>query len=242
MENKDVVVDLFWTGGWDSTFRLIQLLDEGYTVQPHYIKDNDRRSTCREIEAMEEIRSLLINKYEFGNTLLSTLISEKNQINNNPEIDDAYLSAINICYIGEQYRWLPKYCKDKGIEKIEFSVQNNSFIRENYRNSNYPYDPLFNRLEFPLINSSKKSMKDWCDKRGYFEVIEKSWFCHNPTKKGKACGRCNPCIIVVEEGLGYRLPPSAKIRYFLRINSRIKSLVKRFPKFYAFLFRIKHKA
>jgi len=40
------VVNLLWTGGWDSTFRLLQLiLDTRATIQPVYVIDTARRSS-----------------------------------------------------------------------------------------------------------------------------------------------------------------------------------------------------
>ena len=43
---------LFWTGGWDSTFRLLQLLlEENKIVQTHYVIRSEQ-STGQEIDTM----------------------------------------------------------------------------------------------------------------------------------------------------------------------------------------------
>lgn len=34
--------NVLWTSGWDSTFRIIQLIKEGREVQPYYIIDVNR--------------------------------------------------------------------------------------------------------------------------------------------------------------------------------------------------------
>ncbi len=40
-----IITHLFWTGGWDSTFRLLQLLlDEHKAVQTYYLLDSFRAS------------------------------------------------------------------------------------------------------------------------------------------------------------------------------------------------------
>jgi len=50
-------VNLLWTGGWDSTFRLLYLVFvEKRRVQPYYIVDTERRSTLNELKTMHLIR------------------------------------------------------------------------------------------------------------------------------------------------------------------------------------------
>ena len=47
-------VNLLWTGGWDSTFRLLSLvLIKRKPVQPFYVIDVGRVSTIREIKTMQ---------------------------------------------------------------------------------------------------------------------------------------------------------------------------------------------
>jgi hypothetical protein len=53
-------IHLLWTGGWDSTFRLIDLaLTRKFRVQPYYLLDVSRRSTGHELLAMTRLRDLL---------------------------------------------------------------------------------------------------------------------------------------------------------------------------------------
>jgi hypothetical protein len=52
---------LLWTGGWDSSFRLLQLvLVERRPVRPIYVIDTGRPSTLFELRAMEAIRAGLL--------------------------------------------------------------------------------------------------------------------------------------------------------------------------------------
>ena len=56
--DRDVPVQLFWTGGWDSTFQLLRLLlDQRAPVVPYYLLRDRRTSTTHELEAMERIRA-----------------------------------------------------------------------------------------------------------------------------------------------------------------------------------------
>ena len=53
-------VNLLWTGGWDSTFRLLQLLLlHRVAVAPHYLEDPTRASTQIELETMARIADQL---------------------------------------------------------------------------------------------------------------------------------------------------------------------------------------
>lgn len=63
MAKKEAVL-LLWTGGWDSTFRLLQLLhDTDADVQPLYLVDEGRGSTPREIETMRTIRAKIERRW-----------------------------------------------------------------------------------------------------------------------------------------------------------------------------------
>ena len=72
-EKSNNIIHLFWTGGFDSTFRLCQaLIDENKIVQPYYLtgKIDDCRS-CKlerknkefEINTMKKIIDFLREKY-----------------------------------------------------------------------------------------------------------------------------------------------------------------------------------
>ena len=50
-------INLLWTSGWDSTFRLLQLVvEQKVSVQPIYIIDTGRASTLTEIKSMDIIK------------------------------------------------------------------------------------------------------------------------------------------------------------------------------------------
>lgn len=54
-------VPLLWAGGWDSTFRLLQLLlIQRSAVQPVYVVSTERRITMRELRAMRQIREVVL--------------------------------------------------------------------------------------------------------------------------------------------------------------------------------------
>jgi len=51
-------VSIFWTGGYDSSFRVCQLSRLNIEIQPYYLSDN-RRSEKNELNAIREITEFL---------------------------------------------------------------------------------------------------------------------------------------------------------------------------------------
>nr|WP_286173257.1 MULTISPECIES: 7-cyano-7-deazaguanine synthase [Halomonas] len=189
---------------------------------------------------MRRLRELLENHPGVSGQLYESKIVSRYDYPAVEEIQEAYNELIKIRYIGDQYRWIPEYCRHEGLDSIEVSVESdNEFLRKHYNDEEYPFGVLFQSLEFPLIKYSKIDMKEWCEKQGFMDVMELTWFCHTPTKAGSPCGTCRPCIIVMERGLDYRMPLSARYRYHLRILPRIKGFLKRYSRIYAVLVKTK---
>ena len=52
--NVKGIVQIFWTGGWDSSFRVLQLSKKDVLIQPIYLDDN-RASADNELRAIDSI-------------------------------------------------------------------------------------------------------------------------------------------------------------------------------------------
>ena len=80
--------DIFWTGGLDSTYRVLELLlCKKRKVQPYYIIDPDRSSTLYELKAIEKIKSILnLRDSRTNETLLPLKLVSKTDIKKNEEI------------------------------------------------------------------------------------------------------------------------------------------------------------
>src|SRR5687768_2173151 len=102
MENP---VKLLWTGGWDSTFRLLDLLlVKKRAVQPYYIISRSRQSCEMEIKTMEKIRNLIFKKNpETRKMLLPLITKERNSIAISKDITEKYNQLFSITYLGDQY-------------------------------------------------------------------------------------------------------------------------------------------
>lgn len=248
MSEKEVV-NLLWTSGWDSTYRLVDLLLKGKIVQPHYIKFNDRESTDMELNRMEEIKEFLISKKPIlKNRILPSIIVDSESIIINKNIQESHNRIVKDNYLGKQYVLIASYARecdfdlelsihsdDKAYEIIKDYIELIEEDKDKYykiiANSKSDAAEVFKDMRFPLLDTSKIEMENKAIANGFDDVLEMTWFCHRPTKKGKPCGMCNPCIYTVEEGLGRRMPLTSRIKAkpvkILKSLKLIKSLRKK---------------
>ena len=232
-------VKLFWTGGWDSTFRLIQLvLTYKKTVQPYYIIDHNRNSLLHEFRAMANIKNGLIRKNpDIKDLILPTIFKELNGISEIKTISESYCKLIKVETIAIQYEWLARFCADEEITDMEICNETAIYDADNrsrrlmgddlkkiesdygnyYKLSNKTQNKdlynIYGNFDFPVFDYTKLDMFQLAQKEKFVEVLKLTWFCLMPTKFSNPCGKCHPCRVVYREGLKWRLPLTAKFRY-----------------------------
>ncbi len=224
-------VEIFWTGGYDSTFRVVQLSRLDITVQPYYLSDK-RIAESYELAAIEKITELIKNHPDTRCELLPIVyVSVEDRPQPIPETKEAYDRIFSKTWLGNQYVWLADFAAEhrgvelsieKGTNPVKLISQNGGFdkkhspeIGEYYvvsEETDKDYRALFGNFTLPLLDYSKLDMKDFFLKHGYDEIMKATWFCHSPIN-GKPCGKCNPCKGVVEEGMAERLDEEALVRY-----------------------------
>ncbi len=231
-------VNLLWTGGWDSTFRLLQLLLlHRIPVVPHYLQDPTRASTQTELRTMARIGDYLREVYPHTRELLQPLrIAAVAEIPDDPEIADALREIRQRIFIGSQYAWLPAFCKHHAIVDMELCVHVDdkvqallrSFVMEFEQPGGYRsirVDPahagsaefrLFRHFSFPLFHIDKLGMGRQAEAEGWDAIMDMTWFCHTPVRDAP-CGICAPCVYTIEEGLARRIPASRRaLSFFYR--------------------------
>lgn len=250
MQKSDTsTVNLFWTGGWDSTFRLLQLiLLREKRVQPFYIIDEHRLSTGVEIRSMKMIKERLFKRYpKTKNLLLPTIFKEVFDISSNQTLTNNYNKILEHNFIGLQYEWLARFCSETGINGIEICVEKDSkayrtlktFIIQSgagkdfyytldVKYQNTPEYELFRFFIFPVFNLTKLEMQTIAKYEGFDDFLELTWFCHTPINYDRPCGVCTPCVAVIEDGLGRRVPFRSRMRYYRRFHLRLNKLLRRF--------------
>lgn len=230
-------VKLLWTGGWDSTFRLLQLaVFERRAVRPFYLIDLGRRSTKLEILAMERIREHLLADYpDLKGRIFPTRYAEVAGLSLNTSISGAYWRVVSRNFIGEQYDWLSRWRAANDIRNVELCIHRDDELHkaiERYvaefredgrtvcrldeRFADTDEFLLFRHFSFPLFNLTKLDMLTTARAHGLGSYMEMTWFCHNPSSGATPCGICNPCRYAIEEGLGYRVPLLGRGKYHVQ--------------------------
>jgi 7-cyano-7-deazaguanine synthase in queuosine biosynthesis len=228
-------VHLAWTGGWDSTFRVLSLISQhSCCIQPYYVIDRQRRSWPIEIETMHKIQEACRqDPSTFIGTIRQPIFVEKETIAADELITAQYKQLRNRVYLGVQYDWLARLAKSLSIQSLELGVQGQghffSIVRQHIESKqgsltrtyvihpDAPQDLQFLRyFEFPIINVSKGEMERIAKERGFYPILEKSWFCFAPLKGLRPCGTCNPCKYAIEGGMARRIGWHGLIRYYTK--------------------------
>jgi 7-cyano-7-deazaguanine synthase len=245
-------INIFWTGGWDSTFRIIQLAEKKVIIQPYYLKDN-RKSEKLELGTIklltEEILKLKTTKCQI-NELISMKVSD---VENDNDITNAYnklkaefKSISKGQILGSQYEWLARFSKN--IDNLELGIEKGSKVIDainifgelqekncqirgayysiNKANSSKDLINVFGNYHYPLLNFSKLKMKQIAEEKGAIDIMNKTWFCHRP-KNNKPCGSCNPCMQTIDFGLRYRFDKKSLFNYRIKkIKKSLKEIFK----------------
>ncbi len=211
-ETNKKVVHLLWTGGWDSTFRLLELLfEERRIVQPHYVMRSEQCSGT-EIDTMVKIRRHLTRNHPEQRKLLQPLIIKDDiSIKPNQKIAEEFEKLNKEIKINEQYQILARYCVQKKISEAELSI---IALEKDIINSGF-----FGTFTFPLLDMTKKEMLLKAKQNGWMEIMKMTSFCRRP-KNGRPCGLCGPCTDALESGLIFRLPIRSRIVGFLQLPFR----------------------
>jgi len=247
-------VDILWTGGWDSSFRLLQLLLlHRREVVPHYLLDPTRASTRAEVQAMQDIRDALFREHPHTRDLLQPLRTfDISLLAPDAAITDAFSQIAAERFIGSQYDWLARFGKQSGIGDLELAagyrggriqaiiaglmVKTDQHGLVSYRidprHSNTREFTVFGGFSFPLYELDKQETATIAAAQGWMEILAMSWFCHKPGARNEPCGYCNPCLYAVDEGFGWRIPRRNRMkgslyRTFVRpLKSPAKALLR----------------
>jgi len=258
-------VNIFWTGGFDSTFRICQLSVLNIEIQPYYI-DMGRKSMPQELKAISAISDFIRKKNTTKCKLLPLKIVKTKEISPDKQITDSFNIIYNAADIGTQYEWLARFARqinmklELGFERVphgdrvdrylesygkfrEASIITDDGIIEYIEiDASRSSDDIINvfgafRFGLPLKKMTKLETLDAYKKMGFTKVVTMTWFCAHPVF-GMSCGLCSPCETVMKANMGFRLPLISRILYkFFKTNSFGKSLNNSLKKYYNKYFR-----
>ena len=80
MMNEGRVINIFWTGGLDSTFRVVELSRCPCTIQPYYVVIGKRKSLHCELKAIKTISQILRKDKRTKAELLDPIIVGEEEI------------------------------------------------------------------------------------------------------------------------------------------------------------------
>jgi hypothetical protein len=203
METNVKKTDIFWTGGLDSTFRLVQLLTSDM-IQPHYILRSED-STGNEIDAQIQIRRMIVNQFpEVRSRFLPTIYTNGDLIPSFEDINEQINELSKTIKVREQYKIMSNYCRAFNIDQIEVSlIRLSGEHGPSFENFN---SPAFKSFFYPILEITKKELYKTAKKNHWNQILKQTSFCRRPRKKIRPCGLCGPCADAVESGMGFRFP------------------------------------
>lgn len=222
----DDTVPVLWTGGWDSTFRLLDLVvAEGRTVRPYYALNRRRRSVPHELAARRAVRVAVRERWpDAADRILPSVIVDKDELADDPDLRASFRSLRDEHPMGDQYVYLALFARAVGVDGLElgFNAEDRPTLvlrphlvpaaRPTGATTTYrlrsdapPGFAVFAPFAYPLVDLTKVAMEQRARAAGFLDVLELSWFCHDPVLD-RPCGRCNPCVHTRLEGLPHRTP------------------------------------
>lgn len=247
--SKDTV-NILWTGGWDSTYRIIELSMRDVIIQPIYVEDPNRVSRIYELESMKKIVSALQGKEKTKADFLPIKKILLSDIPKNQEITDAYLLFKREADMGSQHDWLARLALQFPMMElcIEKALGDHAPIRQSINrhgvlvdtgdgyivdkaNSSKELNLVLGNLKLPIFEKTELDMLNNIKEWGYEDVMSDIWFCHSPIN-GKPCGLCNPCTTKMTSKMDFLLSEEAQKR-----NVWVRRITKLFGNKAAALYR-----
>ena len=188
-------VTIYWTGGFDSTYRIMYLLFiSKVDVQPIYIRDNidhysRKRNIQYELDTLEILYEYIQHKLiNMENSLFSIIYTKK------PILSNSVISLTNEYYL-KNYIRRPitqfAYC-------LEYAIQNGIVIENctllTDKLGEYIIDiindPLVQHLHFPLQFLGKCEIWALSLKRGWLDILNRTMSCWYHVLPTEECIKC----------------------------------------------------
>lgn len=200
-------VYVFWTGGFDSTYRVCDLvLGQNKIVQPIYVlgknldgDDISRKNVREEIQTMERLYKQINQRG--GNGKLLPVIYFDPTTYYSPSIQNAtdwIFKEGGFTRNKNQYSHMLTTCIALN-KRIEICSENETgarfaqFIKQTIeKNKQNPAQLYVKWLKFPLLYINKKQMFEKAKEGGWKDILHRTFSCWFPVD-GKACGKCKMC-------------------------------------------------
>lgn len=205
---------VFWTGGYDSTFRVLQLIAARQYVQPIYIISPNtdaagifagRRNKWRELAAMRKIRQMARKKWPWAaEHLLPTVFVIRTKYDGEIKRAMANLMAAGhlsrrvgqygaMASFARYYRLVVDECAEKGPHTILGKIVR-PYLKNGRLSAPFPADlAIFRQFNFPIIDWTKEDMLEWARANNCANILAATISCWYPSISGRPCGKCHMC-------------------------------------------------
>jgi len=216
------VHNVLWTSGWDSTFRVLDLVSrKRCVVRPFYVVDETRHSLQMEIERMAEITQAVRSR-RWPGQLETVECHPMPDPSRHPDIQLAWRELNADIGIGKQYEWLAVFAREQGLSDLELGIvpggETERYLRSRVKaavrkgdethvldDGNGPAHPLFENMELPMLSLTKSELGLLAKQRGFRDLLDRTWFCHAPLSGNHPCGACTPCFDAIKRGMAHRV-------------------------------------
>ena len=231
-------INILWTGGLDSTFRILELSKQRITIQPYYLSSVNP-STEHELSAIADLTEIIKKRPETQCELLPCIVVDSSQITPDESITKAWENLHQKTHLGSQYEFIARFAAQKnlilelGIEKDphESTIQRcldangGGRIMDGYVVANIEQEDMaliFSNMRFPLplFEMTKQDEIKMFKKWNAEDVLNRIRFCYRPIN-GKPCGLCDPCKTYIEVGLSSMIPTHRLFLYKLKKNNAV---------------------
>ncbi len=222
-------VNILWTCGFDSSYRMVELSRMNVKIQPYYIYDHTRGSIKYEMRAMKRITDWINRNPNTKAEILPQIIIKDSEIQPDEEITRTWEYCRDKYRIGSQYDYLARFAKQWNLKlemgllcgegsRIGNAIKGESVLKldeegeyaiwyiDNKVSSNRGV-LLFEYMLLPVTMWEKTKVDELEGYKtlGAIEVAKMTHFCFTPVL-GMPCGQCNPCLDALNEGMAFRVP------------------------------------
>ncbi len=222
-------VHVLWTGGWDSSWRVLDLaVNQRRMVQPHYVRRDARKSNAHELAAMAAIRASVLRRHgaAAAGRIAPTIVGEYDARDIPQQLRDWHQTLRAQYDLSQQYIFLNGYARAAGLDALELGVVRSDTLSdflmpyllrdaEGWALVPAPALPameLFRPFRYALLDVTKPEITRLALRSGCLGELRLTHFCANPAPDGRPCGKCYPCKQTVAQGLGWRMPLGQRLR------------------------------
>ena len=227
--------NVFWTGGWDSTFEMCRLSLKPIEIQPVYIIMDRPFHIGQEYEV--KAQDVILNKLKNRNTTKAKILPLIRIHRNNIQLPKYIHSVFENLEkteekLGTQYYYFSAYAQNHPNMRVMISDYYHSVSRtmKLIRQCNCQFDEentmyilkeksnklaynLFGHCVFPLATINQEDIIQWIRQHQFEDIMKEIWTCWYPIDN-KPCGFCHACRIKIKQNLDFFFTEKALKRGF----------------------------